>query len=340
MGRLLKWIGIIGFMIGLLFSGAGYVFANEMNFSVQAILPENQRDKKQSYFDLKMEPKQEQVIQIELKNDTEEDIIVETTANTAVTNDNGLADYTKSAGKKDSSLKISFAEIANVPKETLVPKQSSTLLDVQLKMPDEVYDGVLLGGLYFKEKEVESEKTEKEEGAVAIENRFAYSVGVLLTETDVVVQPKLALNEVKADQKTGHNIISLNLQNQHAALVKKLKVDAKIYEQGNKTILYEKKQDDLRMAPNSNFNYAIDVVDTELKPGTYEAEVVANDGYRDWKMKKTFVIESAEAEKLNKSSIDDPPKTFDSRWYILIGGIAVIFVGGIAYWLGRNGRKT
>lgn len=339
MGRKLKWIGVIGFAIGLLFSREEQVFANEMNFSVRAILPENQRDKKQSYFDLKMEPKQEQIIQIELKNDTEKDIIVETTANTAVTNDNGLADYTKSAGKKDSSLTISFADIASVPKETLVSKKSSTLLDVQLKMPDEAYDGVLLGGLYFKEKEVDAKKTDKEDGAVAIENRFAYSIGVLLSETDVVVQPKLALNEVKADQKTGHNLISLNLQNQHAALVKNLKVNAKIYKEGNQTVLYEQEREELRMAPNSNFNYAIDIVDTELKPGTYEAVVVANDGYQDWKMKKTFVIESAKAKKLNKSSVDNLPKEMDSRWYILLGGVVVIGVGVIAFWLGRSGRK-
>ena len=70
------------------------------------------------------------------------------------------------------------------------------------------------------------------ENGVAINNRFSYVVGVLLSETDEPVQPELSLNEVKPIAN-GRNRVLMNLQNKQAAMIKKLQVDASLY--------YEKK---------------------------------------------------------------------------------------------------
>ena len=45
-------------------------------------------------------------------------------------------------------------------------------------MPNESFDGVILGGLYFKEKENDKEKKSAKE--VQIENKYAYAIGVVL----------------------------------------------------------------------------------------------------------------------------------------------------------------
>lgn len=314
--------------------------ASEMNFSVKAILPENQRDTNQSYFDLRVTPGQEQVLQVELQNETDKDVTVETTANTATTNDNGLADYTNSSNKKDSSLAFSFADIAEAPKETLVPKNGKKILEVTLKMPEKEFDGFLLGGLYFKEKEAK-DSAEKSKESVMIENKFAYTVGVLLSETDADVKPKLALNDAKASQKVGRNVVLLTMQNQHAALIQKMNVEAKIYDKNRKNLLYTKQQSDLKMAPNSHFNYSVPLDDQAFEPGTYEAEVVANDGYRDWKMTRTFEIKPDVAKEYNKTSLDVADKPREDNRLLVAGGVSlVIAVGGLAYWFGRRGHKT
>ncbi|MGX7418190.1 DUF916 and DUF3324 domain-containing protein [Carnobacterium gallinarum] len=313
--------------------------AHEMNFAVKAILPENQRNKEQSYFDLRMTAGQEQVLQVELQNETDQDIIVETTANTATTNDNGIADYTNSTSKKDSSLAFSFAEIATVPKETVVPKKSTQTLEVTLKMPTKEFDGYLLGGLYFKEKDT-TEKNAESKDSVAIENKFAYTIGVLLSETDQDIKPKLALNDVKPSQKVGHNVVLLNIQNQNPAMVQKMRVEAKVYAADKKEVLYAKQQDNLKMAPNSNFNYSIPLDDQAFKPGNYQVELTANDGYRDWKMSKDFVVKSDVADKYNKTSLDVQAKPRDYSWFFLGGGVVLIIaVGSFAYWSGRRSQK-
>lgn len=47
-----------------------------------AVIPENQIDKNQTYFDLKMQPGQKQTIQVQMKNDTNKEVVVESFANT------------------------------------------------------------------------------------------------------------------------------------------------------------------------------------------------------------------------------------------------------------------
>lgn len=64
-----------------------------MKFAVTAVIPENQIDKSQTYFDLKMQPGQKQTIQVQMKNDTNKEVVVESFANTAITNSNGITDY-------------------------------------------------------------------------------------------------------------------------------------------------------------------------------------------------------------------------------------------------------
>ncbi len=67
--------------------------ASEFNFAVTPTIPENQVDKSKTYFDLKMAPGAKQTVEIQLRNDTDEDITIENTVNSATTNLNGVVEY-------------------------------------------------------------------------------------------------------------------------------------------------------------------------------------------------------------------------------------------------------
>ena len=92
-------------------------------------------------------------------------------------------------------------------------------------MPNESFDGVILGGLYFKEKENDKEKKSAKE--VQIENKYAYAIGVVLRETDAQVKPDMKLNEVKPGQVNARNVVTANLQNIKASNVKEFKCRCK-----------------------------------------------------------------------------------------------------------------
>ncbi|PFQ46746.1 cell surface protein [Bacillus cereus] len=311
------------------------VYAAEMKFAVTAVMPENQIDKNQTYFDLKMQPGQKQIIQVQMKNDTNKEVVVESFANTAITNSNGITDYSTVEPKTDSTLKYPFSKIAKMPKETKVPANSTVTVDVNLEMPSESFDGVILGGLYFKEKEDENVK-KKDEG-VQIENKYAYAIGVVLKETDAEVKPDMTLNEVKPTQINGRNVVTANLQNVKPAMLKNLSVDAKVYKEEGTDVLFEAKKENLRMAPNSNFDYAISWENKAFDPGTYRVEVKATDGDQKWEWTKKFTIEGKTADKLNDAAVE--AKKDYTLYYIIGGVLLLIILLVLVFFLGRRSKK-
>lgn len=310
--------------------------AAEMNFSVTALLPDNQINKSNTYFDLLMKPGQEQIVQVEMKNNTEEDVTVEVNPNTAITNDNGIADYSQQNTKVDSTLKIPFSSIATAEKELTIPKKSKKTIDINLHMPKNEFDGIILGGIHFVEKENEQDK--KNQDGVQIKNKFAYVIGVSLRENDTVVEPQMKLNNIKAGQINFRNVVKLNLQNSSSTIIKDLNVDAKIYKKNSKEVLYESDKQNLRMAPNSNFDYSVDWQNKELKPGKYTALVKAESGDNEWEWKKDFEIDGATASSLNKKAVE-LEKDYSIYYIIGILLLFLVLIGIIIYLVVRNKKK-
>lgn len=320
--------------------GGGIVSqASEIDFNVKAILPENQRSKEISYFDLRVTPGDTQTLSVELTNDTEKEVTVYASANSAITNDNGIVDYSYTDAKKDTSVVFTFSEIAKMPKEIILPKKSTKVVECVIKLPKESFDGYVLGGLYFEQKE---DKKEKSQGALAVGNRFSYVVGVLLSETDQEVKPELALNKVEATQINGNNAVIMNVQNKENAMIKKLQLDAKLYYEKETKPRYENHQEALTMAPNTNFNYKIDLKDQPFVAGRYTVKIKANDGYQDWNWEKSFVIKEKEAKKYNVTAINLPPdskQTIPWTLVISIGTGILVVVLGIIYYFNQKMKK-
>lgn len=328
-----KVIGVSLMLIVMFFLGLGIQFAkaSELNFSVKAIIPDNQIDKQQTYFDLRMEPKQKQTLEVLMENATKEDVTVIPQVNTAITNNNGIIDYSQVDAEKDETLTINIEDIIKTEKEVTIPAESSKVLKLNVEMPDTEFDGILLGGIHFQEKE--DEKKEKEDDT-QIKNKFAYIIGIQMSMNDQEIAPKLELNEVKATQVNFRNAVTANLQNTEATIVKPLSVDAKIYKEKGDEVLFEAAREDLRMAPNSNFDYAINWEDQEFKAGKYRIELTATDEEEIWEWTEYFTIESDEAKEYNEAAVD-LEKDY-TLWYVIIGAIVILILLFIVYRLGAR----
>ncbi|MEG2503711.1 MAG: DUF916 domain-containing protein, partial [Carnobacterium sp.] len=174
------------------------------NVSVSTNIPDNQIDKNQTYFDLLMEPGKEQELEVVLRNNTDKEVTMLADVNTAITNDNGVVDYSwnvasgleqakinnkdeantkidlKSIGY-DSTLKQPLSEMASIDKEIKIPAKSQVIAKVKVKMPDEQIDGVIAGGIYLTQKEDTSSDEGKSQG-VQIKNKFVYVVGIQIRQ--------------------------------------------------------------------------------------------------------------------------------------------------------------
>lgn len=337
MKKLLSMITVC--LLGIyLFPIMGHAEDKTMAYSVKANIPENQINKTLTYFDLKMEPKQKQDITLTVMNSSDQEETIIISPNVAVTNQNGVIDYSQSGGKLDSSIKNPLSSIISKRQEVkLAPKESKEVV-FTLKMPDKPFEGTILGGFYIAKKE--NEKDLKEEKNVQIRNEFSYVIGIQIRENLDEVAPELVLNKVKPALLNYRTAVTANLQNTQATLVKELEVVAKVTKKGESKVLRETTKKNMSMAPNSNFNFPINWDNEELKPGTYQLNIVAKSGAKEWKLNKEFTISAKESKKLNKDAVELEKE--EPNWWLIIGlvvaGMVVVF-SLLAFFIQKNARK-
>lgn len=355
-----KWIQIllILFVVGS-FPLIGEASEQGLGFSIRPIHPENQLDKNQTYFDLKMEPSQIQELEVMIRNNTDHEIIVEASVNAAITNINGILDYSwnlekaKNAAKDynknevnekidvnqiryDSSLKNPLPNLIKSEKEINIPAQSELPYKMELSMPDKPFNGVILGGVRFTEKESTKQETTSDKG-VQIKNKFAYSLGIQLRETDELVIPDLKMDQkkIKATSINGHTGVSINIQNPTMTLMRDLEIKTTVYQNKSHKKVISSTKKGLKMAPNSNFDYGIDWNNQPLRAGNYTVKSLIknhaidgepNELTRNWEFEETFTITRKEAKKINSQVADLNENTVSWWLFIIIGVLGVLIL--------------
>lgn len=338
MKKILTYLVLLSGTIFVLLNGNQKAQASQLNFNVEAIIPENQVDKNKTYYDLRIEPDKMQDLKMMLHNSTDKDVSVELTAEAATTNLNGVVEYGKTKAKRDSTLKTSIGEIVTLSEENpVIPAKGSKEITLTVKMPTTDFDGVLAGGITVKETIPTTDKATKETKGMAIENRYSYVVALVLHGKNETIPSELKLNKVKATQVNVRNVISANLQNTKAKYLNQLSVDAKITKKGENKTLYSVKKEQMQMAPNSNFNLPIPLNGAALKSGKYTLKVKADSQGDTWNFTRDFNISAEEAKKLNKQDVSIEK---DNTWlYVLIGVILLTALLILFYLIMRKRKK-
>lgn len=311
-----KKIFVVLTILSVFFTWSIEIKASQLNFSVMPEIPDTQQDKEKSYFDLKLEPAQEQDLTVVLKNSTDKSVLVETSINRATTNLNGVVEYGKIDEKKDTSLLYDINELVKVTEPELeIPPNGEKKLTLKVKAPKDSFDGIIAGGLTFKEKIKESTDNEKNSNGLAIKNEYAFVVGFVLHGENENIQPDLELTNVKEGQVNVRNVINATFQNPQPMYLNNLTIDAKITKENSKEVLYAAKQTDMQMAPNSNFSFPIPLKGEALKAGNYIVTVVASSSNDKWRFTKKFTITKENAKKLN---IKDVSIEKDNTWIFIV----------------------
>lgn len=240
--------------------------AAELRFSVETEIPENQIDKTKTYFDLMMKPDQEQILKVRAANSTDENLVIDVSVKSATTNSNGVIEYGESLTALDKSAPADLSEI------------------IQLK------DGGESVELPAKSEKVDETKDKQKENTngLAIENRYAYTVAVLLRENETVVQPELSLEKVEPTQRNARSVISATLLNHEAAYLQSMKVTANVKNKKTNNVILEKEQEDMQMALNSIFNFPIPYEENEMEAGTYVLAMTVEGSGKNGNLRKNL----------------------------------------------------
>ncbi|MGM0183514.1 hypothetical protein IGK74_002480 [Enterococcus sp. AZ150] len=341
----------------IFFASSTFVQASEFNFAVNPIIPENQINKKSSYFDLKLAQNQKETLKVQLKNDTDKEIIIEADINSATTNLNGVVEYSKNTIEPDESLTYNLKDYTSIEPEIKLPAKTTIEVPINVSMPDKLFDGVMAGGITFKEKQTE-EKTNSEEKGLAIKNEYSYVVALLIRQNEQPVESKLNLLDVGPSQVNARNVINIQLQNPVARYINQLKLVGEIIKKDNPKVKYTVDVEGLQMAPNSNFSYPVVLNGQKLEPGNYHLHLLAYGNKNDkgsfsvkskdgvalkfsnqWEFDKDFSISGEVAEKYNKQDVTIEKEDNNDWLYWIIGLLLLIIALMILFLIWKRKKK-
>ena len=328
--RRFQWGGLLLIMFSFLYSPILVSAEENLSFYVTPEFPDSQVEGSGRYFDLNSEPGSTEELTLKIKNANDQAKTIEITAHTAFTNVQGVVEYGKDAEKADPTLPYSLADLIEPPTPIELAGNETKTVKVTLNMPKEAFSGFLAGGLRIAEVSENPQETETSGEGVAIKNEFVYVVGVVASNDRSAVKPDLDLLDVFADQLNYRNVISANLQNFTPTFVNHLEVEATVQKEGENDILYRVKQEQMQMAPNSNFNFPISLEGDRFRSGNYVLKMTARSGEDEWQWERKFTIEADKARALNQQDV-----TIDTsiNWWLVAAVILILFLLLIIVWL-------
>ncbi|GAA2877770.1 cell surface protein [Enterococcus casseliflavus] len=295
--------------------------SDSIEFSVEA-LDENGQSNERGFYHFVGEPGKQEMGHLRIYNSSNQEMRINIEANSAYTNINGIPSYSHNE-VIDNTLKHPFHSLVNLnEKKVVLPPNSSQEIKIPINYPNESWDGQILGGI-----RVTQEKTSDTNQTIS--NEIAYTIGVLLTQKGKnIPENNLELNEVQAAQRNYRNYIEANMQNTEAVIINELSVEAKIYSVNKEEAVYEYSAQDMRMAPNSNFDLGIPTGDVSIQPGEYRLELTAIADDKEYHFEKKFEIERSKANSLNSSAVNVEENT-NNKYVFMVVLVLIVVVGGI-----------
>lgn len=299
--------------------------AGEVGYNIQAVLPENQKDKNNTYFDLRMSPGQKQTIEVMINNTSNEDATYEISINQAYTNNQGFIDYTDSKAKLDSSLPYKIDDIVSYEKEVTVKAQESAKFPITIQMPNDSFDGQIMAGIRVMKKE-------KEESRGGVKSKIGYILGLNLSETDTEIKRELSLVSVEPAASFGKTSVVATVKNPTMEAYGKLKYAVVVIDETTgkevRSVTYDS---GMQLAPNSTYGLAIDWDSKRLIAGEYKLNLVVTDAKENkWTFDEKFSISKEQAKDINKITVDRNQEA-GIPWLVYLILAIVVFILGIVF---------
>ncbi|MGH1756469.1 DUF916 and DUF3324 domain-containing protein [Enterococcus hirae] len=271
-------------------------------YTIEGIPNSNQIDPDSGYFYLHESPGSKDNIKIKLTNSSEQDKTLMVKVTDANTNINGIVDYTGQL-KNHSLLKVPLTSIVHATqKEVVVPKNSSVETTLNVTMPKEPVEGIILGGVVVSEKQEDNEKNK----GLSVGNTYSYTIGIALTnhaETPIKKNVSVELEKVGPTLFDGRKIIQADILNPNPYVFSQAEVTGDITYLKDNKVVKSKKMENVSIAPYSFFPFQFDWNKDELKPGKYLFKGAVKTKEKTWEFEKEFEIKEDQAKKINTESV-------------------------------------
>lgn len=286
----------------------------------------------ESSLTLKMQGEEKTQLKVKVTNSGSEDSKVDIFVNNAHTTGEGKITYSenerKLAKEEDSPL---AKMISDYPKNIEIKAGKTKEVTFNLAVPKGNFAGVKLAGIHLINSISDSEKDKM------FKNRFAYTIPVLLTQSDRQVKADMALQSIENIQDNKKNYLEIKIDNISRSILSRGIFKLDLYKGKDK--VFSNERENLEVAPMSTYPFRMQWSDNTITPGIYTAKFSFDTPYGVWNWEEEFEISKKEAKKLNDSAIH----VEESKDYTLYGIIAVVtavVLGFIAYLYKKKKAKT
>lgn len=308
------------------FSFTTSVNAVTANYSVSPVKSDRQNNLDVSYFDLKLTPGELTNLTVVVVNNSSESIKIQTFVDYASTNSNGVVEYKNSQNFQSAQLAYRMQDLI-IPDDDVIqlePQEQKTVT-YEVKAPPQVFQGVIVGGINFVE--VETEKADTSQG-MSIKNQLGYSIAVLMHGEMNVDKANIEIDSLKHNQVNGITSLVIPIVNKSPIFLNQLSIDVTV-KRGNK-VVYTANKNKAQQAPNSVYNYPIEIEDQDLTPGKYVAEINLSSKGQEWQFERELMIDIKTAKDLNDSRLRIDNKMKYTRYIVVMFlAVSVMITSGI-----------
>ncbi|MGX6978673.1 DUF916 and DUF3324 domain-containing protein [Vagococcus elongatus] len=283
----------------------------------KARLPENQYNQEVTYFDLLVAPEDKQEVFIDITNITSEPVTIAASLNNAVTNNNGVIEYSPTSSQTNQSkgLKLTdFAQLSDT--DFVIPGEESFELKVTLDMKNKKFDGIVLGGVYLRQTDDEKESQGN------IKHVFNTELAISLRQNEMIVPEEISMGTIGVGLVNSRTFFKADFINKNALIVADAELKVKVYRRSGNELLFEKTIDKMKMAPSTQMTLLIPTEGQRLSAGDYVIKATMKTSNNTYEFSEDMTISQEEAKELNEGDVSIEEDNM--LLYIVIGIAAAV----------------
>lgn len=302
--------------------------AQETPLEVHPVYPENQKEEVKGYFQLSVNPGEQQTVKVKLVNKTVESVNVRIEPSNGYTNPEGGMLYEKELNTEDASLLQGAAEAKNffkVEDSIILEPQQTMELPIEIAVPAKG-SGTFLGAVKFivEGNKDEEQTAKKGEANFILKTEIAHAMAIQL-DVGESPPPKFTLGKAGFNQIIGK--VYLTMINEAQRIQEGVKGTYLLKnEQGDR--VSEGEFGPFKMAPTTEIRYPFDWGTEPLREGTYRLAVTMNVNGEEIKEEQNITLETAAVEEFAQrapgATLEVQEEGMPSWAWALIGGLGAV----------------
>lgn len=298
-------------------------FAQETAYYLKPLIPENQIENTEDYFNIATSSSIDQTLELLVVNESTEEKVITVTILDGMTTKDGAISYAIDH-KYDEDQQYKLSQIAKVKQQEITVEANSTQqMSIALNAELKNFDGTILGAVNVSEKTTE----QPNEG---LNNTFAYNVPIKIRVNKENDKSQMNYKGLTLVNKKPERFLNLSFQNPMPNIIRDLTLSFEIYKKGQPTkVLFKNSMANIEVAPNSLFSPELSLTNSKLKAGDYVLKTSGKSEKINEVWESDFTISRSDSRSLNEGL---EVLAEDNKIWIIIAGIAALLIlGGSGY---------